>query len=115
MLLSAPDMIRSHTGTPPTGTRSLAALLAKDGSGFDKNWSDYDILDNAVGAVGAVLAAKPKSPVAVLALKVPRSRSRSGAGSSFSRTMTPNARNPIVVQPNLNKGNKQIGHGINRC
>ena len=26
----------------------------------------------------------------------------------------PNARNPIVVQPNLNKGNKQIGHGINR-
>lgn len=62
-------MIRSHTGTPPTGTRSLAALLAKDGSGFDKNWSDYDILDNAVGAVGAVLAAKPKSPVAVLALK----------------------------------------------
>jgi len=54
----------AHTGTPPTGTRSLAALLAKDGSGFDKNWSDYDILDNAVGAV---LAAKPNSPVAVLA------------------------------------------------
>ena len=26
----------------------------------------------------------------------------------------PNARNPIVVQPNLNKGNRQIGHGINR-
>ena len=45
-------MIRSHTGTPPTGTRSLAALLAKDGSGFDKNWSDYDILDNAVGPSG---------------------------------------------------------------
>ena len=54
----------AHTGTPSTGTRSLAALLAKDGSGFDKNWSDYDILDNAVGAV---LAAKPNSPVAVLA------------------------------------------------
>ena len=26
----------------------------------------------------------------------------------------PNARNPIVVQPNLNKGNKQIGLGISR-
>ena len=54
----------AHTGTPPTGTRSLAALLAKDGSGCDKNWSDYHILDNAVWAV---LAAKPNSPVAVLA------------------------------------------------
>src|SRR6476619_1481339 len=43
---------------------SLAALLAKDGSGFDNNWNDYDILDNAVHAV---LAADPKSPVAVLA------------------------------------------------
>jgi len=49
---------------PPTGTSSLAALLAADGSGFDRNWYDFDILDNAVGAV---LAAKPSSPVAVLA------------------------------------------------
>jgi len=32
--------------------------------GFDRNWYDFDILDNAVGAV---LAAKPSSPVAVLA------------------------------------------------
>jgi len=48
----------------PTGTSSLAALLAADGSGFDRNWYDFDILDNAVGAV---LAAKPSSPVAVLA------------------------------------------------
>src|SRR6476469_858231 len=46
------------------GRRSLAALLAKDGSSFDRNWNDYDILDNAVHAV---LAADPKSPVAVLA------------------------------------------------
>ena len=46
------------------GTRSLAKVLAKDGSGFDHNWRDYDILDNAVGAV---LAAKPGSAVGVLA------------------------------------------------
>ena len=46
------------------GQRSLAALLAKDGSSFDRNWNDYDILDKAVGAV---LAADPGSPVAVLA------------------------------------------------
>ena len=107
-------MIRSHTGTPPTGTRSLAALLAKDGSGFDKNWSDYDILDNAVGAVGAVLAAKPKSPVAVLALKGATIKVKVRCWVVILKDNDPNARNPIVVQPNLNKGNKQIGHGINR-
>ena len=48
----------------PTGTSSLAALLASDGDTFDRNWRDFDILDQAVGAV---LAAKPASPVAVLA------------------------------------------------
>jgi len=46
------------------GTRSLAKVLTKDGSGFDHNWRDYDIVDNAVGAV---LAAKPGSAVGVLA------------------------------------------------
>ena len=38
--------------------------LAADGSGFDRNWNDFDITDNAVSAV---LAAKPDSAVAVLA------------------------------------------------
>jgi uncharacterized surface protein with fasciclin (FAS1) repeats len=46
------------------GTQSLAEVLAADGSGFDRKARDFDILDNAVGAV---LAAKPNSPVAVLA------------------------------------------------
>ncbi len=48
----------------PSGTSSLAALLASDGDTFDRNWYDFDILDQAVGAV---LAAKPSSPVGVLA------------------------------------------------
>ena len=26
----------------------------------------------------------------------------------------PNARNPRVIAPDINKGNKQIAHGINR-
>ena len=47
-----------------SGKRSLATVLAKDGSGFDRNWRDYDIVDNAVRAV---LTAKPNSPVKVLA------------------------------------------------
>jgi len=46
------------------GNRSLAKVLAKDGSKFDHNWRDYDIVD---AAVGAVLAAKPGSAVGVLA------------------------------------------------
>ncbi len=48
----------------PLGTTSLAKVLAADGSGFDRNRWDFDIVDNAVSAV---LKAKPKSPVKVLA------------------------------------------------
>lgn len=46
------------------GTTSLASVLAADGAGFDRSWYDFDVVDNAVGAV---LAAKPGSAVAVLA------------------------------------------------
>lgn len=46
------------------GTRSLATVLAADRPGFDRNWHDYDIVE---AAVGAVLTAKPNSPVKVLA------------------------------------------------
>src|SRR6478609_2829297 len=49
---------------PPSGTASLASVLAADGDTFDRNWYDFDIVDQAVAAV---LAAKPDSPVAVLA------------------------------------------------
>ena len=52
------------TAAPPAGTTSLAAVLAADGDTFDHNWYDFDIVDQAVAAV---LAAKPDSPVAVLA------------------------------------------------
>lgn len=50
--------------TTSTGNRSLAAVLAADGNHFDRNWSDFDIVDKAVHAV---LKAKPHSPVGVLA------------------------------------------------
>ena len=48
----------------PTGTTSLADVLAADGDTFDRNGYDFDVLDQAVAAV---LEAKPSSPVAVLA------------------------------------------------
>lgn len=46
------------------GQRSLATVLAADGNHLDRNWNDFDILDKVVHTV---LAAKPHSPVAVLA------------------------------------------------
>ncbi|MFI1990831.1 fasciclin domain-containing protein [Actinoplanes sp. NPDC020271] len=53
----------AHTKTKPLGTKSLAAVLTADKSGFDRNGHDYDIL---TAAVQAVLKAKPNSPVKVL-------------------------------------------------
>ena len=177
----------SATGKTPKGTTSLASVLAADGSGFDRNWNDYDILDNAVATV---LGANADSPVAVLAngrvaltaflptdrafrklakdltgtwyrtepevfaalaaaLGVPtienvllyhvlpgatisyRQALRSNgavlhtalAGATLKvrvkrcyfvslKDADPDARNAYVVQPNINKGNKQIAHGI---
>ncbi len=49
---------------PELGTTSLASVLTSDGNTFDRNSGDYDIVTEAVLAV---LAAKPESPVAVLA------------------------------------------------
>jgi uncharacterized surface protein with fasciclin (FAS1) repeats len=47
----------------PLGTRSLAAVLTADKSGFDRKGKDFDIL---TAAVLAVLKAKPASAVSVL-------------------------------------------------
>ncbi len=179
----------SATGKTPKGTDSLASVLAADGSGFDRNWNDFDITDNAVSAV---LAAKPDSAVAVLADgTVPltaflptdrafRKLAKDLTGKTYKTeakvfgalastlgidtienvllyhvvpgaTVTyrqalksngavlntalpgasvkvkviwcylvslkdndPDASNPYVVKANLNKGNLQIAHGINR-
>jgi len=45
------------------GHRSLAQVLAKDGTRLDHNWEDFDILE---AAVLTVVGAKPSSPVALL-------------------------------------------------
>lgn len=187
--LTLPASANPRSGSSaPTGTSSLAALLAKDGSGFDKNWNDFDITDNAVTAV---LTAKPDSAVAVLAngkvaltAFLPTDRAfRSlahdltgkwyatesqvftalattlgidtietvllyhvvpGATVSYTQALRangaalttalgstvtikvkyyffialldkdPNAANAYVVAPNLNKGNRQIAHGVSQ-
>ena len=187
--LLATGLPASATTKTPKGTTSLATVLSKDGSGFDRNPYDYDILDNAVTAV---LTAKPNSAVAVLAdgtvpltaflpndkaflrlaqdvlggsytserdvftklagalgvatiesvllyhvvpgatityrqaLKANRASLPTALEGSSIRVKVKhrvlvqlvdadrNDRNPFVVQPNVNKGNRQIAHGIDR-
>jgi len=168
------------------GHRSLAQVLAAD-KGFDRNWSDFDILDKAVTTV---LAAKPDSPVKVLTQgrtrltaflptdrafrrlvhdltgRAPRTErgtfraithvadvdtieaillyhvvpgqtlpaskvvkldgtsvTTAGGGQITVRVhganvrlvdQDPDARNPRVVAVDINKGNRQIAHAINR-
>jgi uncharacterized surface protein with fasciclin (FAS1) repeats len=45
------------------GSKSLAQVLAQDGTKLDRNWQDLDILE---AAVLTVVQAKPTSPVALL-------------------------------------------------
>lgn len=168
------------------GTKSLVAVLTADKNGFDKNRKDFDIL---TAAVKAVLGAKPKSAVGVLAngkvpvtafipndgafavlvrdltgktlrneadvfkavaslgiptvekvllyhvvpgvtidskaaLKANGVRLHTAAGVSltvrvaggtiFLQDKDPNARNPRVIAADINKGNRQIAHAIDR-
>jgi uncharacterized surface protein with fasciclin (FAS1) repeats len=54
---------QAHGKSKPLGTKSLAAVLTADTSGFDRNGRDFDVL---TAAVLAVLDAKPDSAVKVL-------------------------------------------------
>ncbi|WP_193612252.1 fasciclin domain-containing protein [Nocardioides lijunqiniae] len=58
-MLAAP----SEAAPAASGNKSLAKVLAADGTKFDKKWGDFDITE---AAVLAVLKAKPDSPVALL-------------------------------------------------
>ncbi|MFD6663806.1 fasciclin domain-containing protein [Micromonospora chalcea] len=55
--------VPAQAGAKQPGTRSLAAVLTADKSGFDRNARDFDVLTKAVLTV---LQAKPDSPVKVL-------------------------------------------------
>jgi hypothetical protein len=64
-ILMAAPAAASAAPAAPAGNRSLAAVLTANGNGqFDSNPFDYDIVTQAVLAV---VAAKPSSPVALLA------------------------------------------------
>jgi len=62
-LVAAPANAAENGKAGKTGTKSLAAALAADGTKLDHNWRDFDIVEKAVLTV---LKAKPDSPVAIL-------------------------------------------------
>ncbi|WP_134738628.1 fasciclin domain-containing protein [Nocardioides sp. 503] len=64
-LATSATMLATPSEAAPAaqGNRSLAKVLAADGTRFDKKWGDFDITE---AAVLAVLKAKPDSPVALL-------------------------------------------------
>jgi uncharacterized surface protein with fasciclin (FAS1) repeats len=65
--LTAAGSVVALTPAPASAdetTTSLAEVLAADGNKLDRDQKDFDVLDRVVRAV---LAAKPDSPVAVLA------------------------------------------------
>lgn len=185
-LVGAPAQAAASETSNRGHNTSLATVLKAD-KGYDHNWQDFDILEKAVGAV---LKAKPNSPVKVLAqgktrvtaflptdaafrifvrdLTGVRKHTERGTFRALARTANvdtieavllyhvvagktlgakkvgkldgakvttagggtitvkirgkkvvlvdqdPNSRNPQVVKVNINKGNKQIGHAINR-
>lgn len=60
---ATPAQAAAPSAERKAGNTSLASVLAEDGAKLDKNWKDFDILEQGVLAV---LEAKPKSPVKVL-------------------------------------------------
>ena len=62
-LVAAPATAADNGKASKAGTKSLAEVLAADGTKLDHNWRDFDIVEKAVLTV---LKAKPDSPVGVL-------------------------------------------------
>jgi uncharacterized surface protein with fasciclin (FAS1) repeats len=62
-LVVAPATAADNSKAGKAGTKSLAEVLAADGTKLDHNWRDFDIVEKAVLTV---LKAKPDSPVGVL-------------------------------------------------
>ena len=60
---AAPAVAADEPAQKP-GNRSLAQVLAADGTKLDRNWKDFDLVERAVVTV---LEAKPDSAVGVLA------------------------------------------------
>ncbi|MCD4536062.1 fasciclin domain-containing protein [Nocardioides sp. cx-169] len=63
MATSSAMLVPAEAAPAAQGNRSLAKVLAADGTRFDRNWGDFDVTE---AAVLAVLKAKPDSAVSLL-------------------------------------------------
>jgi uncharacterized surface protein with fasciclin (FAS1) repeats len=84
-LVAAPAQAADQHSSAKTGTKSLAQVLAADGTHLDHNWYDFDIVEKAVLTV---LDAKPDSPVAVLTQGKKRLTAFIPTDAAFRRLVT---------------------------
>lgn len=84
-LVAAPAHAADHDKAAKAGTKSLAKVLAADGTHLDHNWRDFDIVEKAVLTV---LEAKPDSPVAVLTQGKKRVTAFIPTDAAFRRLVT---------------------------
>lgn len=84
-LIAAPASAADKGTAEKAGTKSLAQVLAADGTKLDHNWRDFDIVEKAVLTV---LEAKPDSPVAVLTQGKKRLTAFIPTDAAFRRLVT---------------------------
>lgn len=70
---------------PPSGHRSILAMLAQDGHHLDRNWHDFDLADKFLHKV---IAARPDSPLAVVAHGRQRVTAFLGTDAAYRRMAT---------------------------
>ena len=99
-LAAAPAQAHEHR----PGAGSLATVLAADGGGFDRTRGDFDILDNAVGALllyhvvpGAVITNRQARKAAVRC-STRRWRGRP-SGSAFATVVGSSSSTPTLTTP----------------
>ncbi|GAA2149411.1 hypothetical protein GCM10009844_28960 [Nocardioides koreensis] len=81
----APAHAADNDKAAKAGTKSLAAVLAADGTKLDHNWRDFDIVEKAVLTV---LEARPDSPVGVLTQGSKRVTAFIPTDAAFRRLVT---------------------------
>ena len=108
-------LVKSLTGKTPRSEKATFAAVASLGLPTVETVLLYHVVP------GATITAKQALQSNNASLKTAQGGTikvqvRGSGAHKFIRLVDkdPNARNPVVVAPNINKGNKQIAHGINR-
>ena len=106
-------LVKSLTGTAPASEAEVFAAVADLGLPTVEDVLLYHVVPGAAISYRQAL----KSDGAVLQTALDGATVQVKVKYRFLvslRDSDPDASNPYVVQPNINKGNMQIAHGINR-